>query len=71
VNIPPGDSNVLFSHVTEGLEFPMPKSADLPSYVVYIGFDPVAAQEMDRKKPAPRSAKPKRQISQGNGSQVN
>jgi hypothetical protein len=65
VTIPEGDSNVMFSHVVEGLEFPMPKGAEIDSYVVYIGFDPSAAQEMDRKKPAPRPAKPKRQMSQG------
>ena len=67
VTVPPDDTNVLFSHVTEGIEFPMPKAAEIDSYVVYIGFDPVAAQDMDRKKPAPRPAKPKRQsqVSQG------
>jgi hypothetical protein len=66
VTVPPDDSNVLFSHVAEGIEFPMPRPAEIDSYVVYIGFDPVAAQEMDRKKPAPpRPAKPKRQTSQG------
>ena len=66
VTVPPEDSNVLFSHIVDGLEFPMPKAAELPSYVVYIGFDPFSAQQMDRtKKPAPRPAKPpKRQISQ-------
>ncbi len=68
VTIPPGDSNVLFSHVVEGIEFPMPRAAEIDQYVVYIGFDPVAAQEMDRKKPAPRPAKPpKRQMSQAPG----
>ena len=68
VTVPPEDSNVLFSHVVEGIEFPMPRAAEIDSYVVYIGFDPVAAQQMDRsKKPAPRPAKPpKRQVSQVN-----
>lgn len=64
VTVPPEDSNVLFSHVADGIEFPVPKPAEMDSYVVYIGFDPVSAQQMDRsKKPAPRPAKPKRQIS--------
>lgn len=71
LSIPPGDSNVLFSHVVDGLEFPMPKQSEIDQYVVYIGFDPVGAEQLERKKPAPRPAKPKRQISQGNGSQVN
>lgn len=65
VNMPPGDTNVLFSHVVEGLEFPMPKPAELDQYVVYIGFDPAGAQQMDRKKPAPHPAKPKRPPQQG------
>jgi len=64
VTVPPEDTNVLFSHVVEGIEFPMPRASEIDSYVVYIGFDPVAAQEMDRKKPAPRPAKPPRRQSQ-------
>jgi len=63
VNMPPGDTNVLFSHVVEGLEFPMPKASELDQYVVYIGFDPAGAQQMERRKPAP--AKPKRPPQQG------
>jgi len=65
VTVPPEQSNVMFSHVVEGLEFPMPtRSGDIDSYVVYIGFDPIAAQEMDRRRrPAPKPA-PRRQSSQ-------
>ncbi len=44
VNITPGDSNVLFSHVADGIEFPIPKRSELDQYVVYIGFDPAATQ---------------------------
>lgn len=69
VNVPEGESNVLFSHVVDGLEFAMPKAAEIDAYVVYIGFDPIAAQEMDRRKKPP--AKPPRrqssQVSQVNG----
>jgi hypothetical protein len=59
VAVPQNDSNVLFSHVTEGLDFPMPRGADIDSYVIYIGFDPAAAPEPQKKpkpkqKPAPR-----------------
>jgi hypothetical protein len=57
VTMPPNDSNMLFSHVSEGMEFPMPKGGDTDSYVIYIGFDPAAA-EPEHKKPAPKS-KPK------------
>ena len=42
VTMPPNDSNVLFSHVTEGLDFPMPRGGDIDYYLVYIGFDPAA-----------------------------
>lgn len=66
VNMPPDGTNVLFSHVVDSLEFPMPKASELDQYVVYIGFDPSGAQQMDRKKaPPPRQAKPKRPPQQG------
>jgi hypothetical protein len=46
-----------FTHVDPDISFPMPaRTADIDSYVVYVGFDPVGAQE--KKKPAPKS-KPK------------
>jgi hypothetical protein len=54
VAIPPDDSNVLFTHVTEGLDFPMPRGGDIDNYLVYIGFDPAGA-EPESKKPAPKS----------------
>jgi hypothetical protein len=57
VMMTPNDSNVLFSHVSEGMAFPMPRGGDVDYYVIYIGFDP-AAVESEHKKPAPRS-KPK------------
>jgi hypothetical protein len=56
VAIPPNDSNVLFTHVTEGLEFPMPRGNEIDYYLVYIGFDPSGAEPA--KKPAPK-ARPK------------
>jgi hypothetical protein len=54
VALPPNDSNVLFTHVSEGLDFPMPRGGDIDNYLIYIGFDAVAA-EPQRKKPAPKS----------------
>lgn len=55
VSIPPNDPSVLFSLVEEELTFSMPAAADINSYVVYVGFDALAAQEIDRKKrPPPR-----------------
>jgi hypothetical protein len=58
VAISPSDSNMLFSHVTEGLDFPMPRGGDIDAYVVYIGFDPAGAAP-EPKKPGPKPrAKP-------------
>jgi hypothetical protein len=42
------DNNPSFTHVEEGLAFPMPASGDLDDYIVYIGFDPIAAQAQQR-----------------------
>src|SRR5579862_8526444 len=57
VTMPPNDSNVLFTHVSEGMEFPMPRGGNTDAYLIYIGFDP-AGLEPEHKKPAPKS-KPK------------
>jgi hypothetical protein len=54
VAIPPNETNVLFSHVSEGMEFAIPRGGDIDYYLIYIGFDPAAA-EPEKKKPAPRS----------------
>jgi len=54
VTIPSNDGNVLFTHVEDDLTFPMPKGGEIDSYVIYIGFDPLGAQELDKKKPAPK-----------------
>jgi hypothetical protein len=48
--------NPTFTHVEEGMAFPMPR--DLDRYVIYIGFDPLAAAAQDHPKPEPK-AKPK------------
>jgi len=61
VTVPPGDTNVLFSHVLDGLDFPMPPAGQIDSYVIYIGFDPIGFEEMNRKKPAPRPARNRKQ----------
>jgi len=57
VTVPPDSTNLLFTHVTEGLLFPMPKGNALDSYIVYIGFDPLSVQEQQKKKPAPKAAR--------------
>jgi hypothetical protein len=52
VAIPPGQTSVPFVHVEQDLTFPMPRGADLDSYVVYVGFDPSAAPAKPERKPA-------------------
>src|SRR5262249_46222216 len=60
VTIGATDANVDFTHIEEGLSFPMPTSSS-DQYIVYIGFDPFgAAAEDQAKKPAPaKKPKPK------------
>jgi hypothetical protein len=58
VDVPPGQSNVVFTHVEEDMTFPMPAAKDFDAYVVYVGFDPDSAAA-ERKRPPPK-AKPKR-----------
>lgn len=57
VVIPPGQTNVPFLHIEEDLTVPVPSSADLDAYVVYAGFDPLAAKEP--RKPAKKQPKQK------------
>ncbi len=58
VGITSAVDRVPFTHVDPDVSFPMPtRAADINSYVVYVGFDPVGAQQ-EKKKPAPKS-KPK------------
>lgn len=49
--------NPTFAHVEEGLTFPLPSSSELEHYIVYIGFDPLAAEKPEKHlkpKPKPR-----------------
>jgi hypothetical protein len=58
VTVPADTTSALFTHIEEDLAFPMPKGNEIDSYVVYIGFDPAGAREMDRKKPPTRPSRP-------------
>jgi hypothetical protein len=59
VTIGPNDANADFTHIEEGLTFPMPPPGASEPYLVYIGFDPIGAATQDQaKKPAP-AKKPK------------
>jgi hypothetical protein len=55
---------VPFTHIDSEISFPLPQPlAQIDAYVVYIGFDPMGAQQEKKKpvaKPKPRSpAKPR------------
>ncbi len=60
VTLEPSDDSKTFTHVEDGLAFPLPSADGLDRYVVYIGFDPIGAEEQDKAKlkPAPK-VKPK------------
>jgi len=56
------ETDTTFTHVEEGFAFPMPSAAELASYIVYIGFDPIGAAAEDQQKAratAPAKPKPK------------
>jgi hypothetical protein len=56
VMVASADDNPIFTHVEDNLSFPLPSpAAELENYIVYIGFDPLAAQAQQRhEKPKPR-----------------
>jgi len=56
VTVASAAENPTFTHIEEDLSFPMP--ANLDKYLVYIGFDPIAAAAQDHPK-APLKPKPK------------
>jgi hypothetical protein len=50
---------VTFTHIDDSIVFPLPQPLGLiDAYVVYVGFDPLAAQP-EKKKPTPRRHKAK------------
>ena len=57
VTIASATDNPTFTHVEEGLSFPMPR--DLDNYIVYIGFDPLSLQQQHpAAKPKPKAKRP-------------
>jgi hypothetical protein len=52
VNVPPGETNVPFVQIEEGMSFPVPSARDLEAYVVYVGFDPNALTPEKPTRPA-------------------
>jgi hypothetical protein len=59
VSIPGGQGNVPFVHVEQDVTFPMPKTADLEMYVVYVGFDQMGVKEQKEQRPKAKPQKPK------------
>lgn len=61
VTVGSDDGNATFTHIEEGLTFPLPSSTALDTYIVYIGFDPIGAATEDHRtapaaKPRPRAS---------------
>jgi hypothetical protein len=57
--IAPGKTHVQFVDIEGGLSFPLPSSAELAAYVVYVGFDEIGGKNEKKlasttKKPAAR-----------------
>ena len=49
------DTGATFTHIEDNFAFPLPSSAELDDYIVYIGFDPIGAEQENRtKRPAVR-----------------
>ncbi len=65
VTIASGQDGAVFSHVEQGVSFPLPDPITaLDDYIAYVGFDPLAAQAQDHQRPKPKSgakAKPRPQ----------
>jgi hypothetical protein len=65
VTIASGQDGAVFSHVEQGVSFPLPNPVTgLDDYIAYVGFDPLAAQAQDHQRPKPKSgakAKPRPQ----------
>ncbi|HEY4405740.1 MAG TPA: hypothetical protein VGN55_13925 [Xanthobacteraceae bacterium] len=60
--VPAGRTNLAFSDVEESLSFPMPSRAELPAYIVYVGFDEIGDASEKKpvaKKPAVKKPAPK------------
>lgn len=58
VMIASDDAGAVFTHIEDNFAFPLPSSAELDNYLVYIGFDPIgaAAEEGARPHAAPKVA---------------
>ena len=60
VSIPAGSQTVNFTHISEDLTIPIPNAAVLQDLVIYIGFDPIGAEEEKKKRAPPPRAQQRR-----------
>jgi hypothetical protein len=68
VTVASATDNPTFTHIEEGLSFPIPSAGDLDDYIVYIGFDPLAPEAQSSQKPTAKpKAKPKAKPGAGTG----
>ena len=44
-----------FTHIEDNFAFPLPSSAALDNYIVYIGFDPIGAEASGQGETAARA----------------
>jgi len=51
VTIPDGVPSVTFTHIEEAMSVPMPGGNVIESYVIYVGFDPLATRARPTKQP--------------------
>src|SRR5262249_41668041 len=54
VTVPPGQSNVPFLQIEEGITFPTPPRTELDAYIVYVGFDPSGLKAQPERRPPPK-----------------
>jgi hypothetical protein len=56
VALGPNDGNAVFTHIEEGLSFPLPTPTSLlDDYIAYVGFDPVSAEAQSKQAPKPKA----------------
>ncbi len=59
VSIPDNQPHVTFTHIEENLSFPMPRPGVIDSYVLYVGFDPLVARPVEKKRTPAKKPPPK------------
>jgi hypothetical protein len=59
VTIPDATPHLMFTHIEEDLTVPRPDASALAAYIVYVGFDTLAAQQQQKRRPSRRSGAPR------------